>query len=76
MPSIGPGVNEIKLQDDNKSQYRLIYIAKFDEAIYVFHVITKKKTETTSQRDIELAQKRLSEIIQHRRQQEQESKKK
>jgi phage-related protein len=66
MPSIGPGVKEIKLQDEGKNQYRLIYVAKFEEAIYVFHVITKKTTETTSKHDIALAQRRLSEIIQHR----------
>ncbi|MBL0186758.1 MAG: type II toxin-antitoxin system RelE/ParE family toxin [Candidatus Obscuribacter sp.] len=68
MPSIGAGVKEIKLQDDDKSQYRLIYIAKFEEAIYVFHVITKKTSETTSTRDITLAKKRLSEITEHRKQ--------
>ncbi len=66
MPSIGPGVKEIKLQDEGKNQYRLIYVAKFEEAIYVFHVITKKTTETTSKHDIALAKKRLSEIIEHR----------
>jgi len=66
MPTIGAGVKEIKLQDDDKSQYRLIYIAKFEEAIYVFHVITRKTTEGTSPPDIALAKKRLSEIIQHR----------
>ena len=68
MPSIGAGVKEIKLQDDDKSQYRLIYIAKFEEAIYVFHVITKKTSETTSKRDRTLATKRLSEITEHRKQ--------
>lgn len=67
MPNIGAGVREIKLQDDDKSQYRLIYIAKFDEAIYVFHAITKKTSETTSTHDIELAKKRLGEINQHRK---------
>jgi len=67
MPSIGAGVKEIKLQDDDKSQYRLIYVAKFEEAIYVFHVITKKTSETTSTRDITLAKKRLSEITEHRK---------
>lgn len=67
MPSIGAGVNEIKLQDEDKSQYRLIYIAKFEEAIYVFHVITKKTSQTTSTHDIEIAKKRLGEINQHRK---------
>ncbi len=71
MPSIGAGVKEIKLQDEDKSQYRIIYIAKFEEAIYVFHVITKKKTQRTSQFDIDLAKKRLSEIIEHRKRSEQ-----
>lgn len=66
MPSIGSGVKEIKLQDEDKSQYRLIYIAKFEEAIYVFHVITKKTTEATSQKDIDLAKKRLKEIMHYR----------
>lgn len=68
MPSIGVGVKEIKLQDDDKSQYRLIYIAKFEEAIYVIHVITKKTSEATSTHDITLAKKRLSEIAEHRKQ--------
>lgn len=66
LPTIGPGVKEIKLQDEDKSQYRLIYIAKFEEAIYVFHVITKKTTESTSKHDIALAKTRLGEIIKHR----------
>ncbi|MBL0189660.1 MAG: type II toxin-antitoxin system RelE/ParE family toxin [Candidatus Obscuribacter sp.] len=42
MPTIGSGICEIKLQDDDKSQYRIIYIAKFEEAVYVLHVITKR----------------------------------
>jgi phage-related protein len=67
MPSIGAGVKEIKLQDEDKSQYRLIYIAKFEEAIYAFHVITKKTTEQTDPKDIELASKRLKEIIEFRK---------
>ena len=67
MSTIGTGVREIKLQDKEKSQYRLIYIAKFEEAIYVFHVITKKTTQQTSNKDIDIAKKRLSEIIEYRK---------
>ena len=67
MPSIGTGVREIKLQDDDKSQYRLIYIANFEEGVYVFHVITKKTTEQTSPQDIQIAKKRLKEIIGNRK---------
>jgi phage-related protein len=67
MPDIGTGVREIKLQDEDKSQYRLIYTANFEEAVYVFHVITRKKTEKTSKADLEIAKKRLVEIRSHRR---------
>lgn len=67
MPNVGPGVKEIKLQDEDKSQYRIMYIAKFEEAIYVLHVITRKTSETTSSHDIALAKKRLSEIVEHRK---------
>jgi phage-related protein len=66
MPSIGMGVKEIRLQDEDKSQYRLIYIASFQESIYAFHVITRKTTEQTSHHDIQIAKKRLSEIKEHR----------
>lgn len=67
MPTIGAGVREIKLQDEDKSQYRLIYTANFEDAIYVFHVITKKTSERTTSQDLQTARKRLAEIIEHRR---------
>ncbi len=67
MPSIAAGVREIKLQDENKSQYRLIYVAKFEEGIYVFHVITKKTTEKTDKTDLEISRKRYKEIVDSRK---------
>lgn len=67
MPSIGAGVREIKLQDENKSQYRLIYVAKFEEGIYVFHAITKKTTEQTGKSDLEIATKRYKQIVESRK---------
>lgn len=67
MPTIGSGICEIKLQDDDKSQYRIIYIAKFEEAVYVLHVITKKTTEQTSNHDKALVKKRLAEVVEHRK---------
>ena len=69
MPSIAAGVREIKLQDENRSQYRLIYIAKFEEGIYVFHVISKKtteKTDKTDKTDLEISRKRYKEIVDSR----------
>ncbi|HEY9755513.1 MAG TPA: type II toxin-antitoxin system RelE/ParE family toxin [Oculatellaceae cyanobacterium] len=74
MPSIGAGVYEIKVQDDDKKQFRLIYVAKFAEAIYVIHVITGKTTERTSPQDIELAKQRLKQIIEERKAEKKKSK--
>ncbi len=68
MPSIGLGVREIKVQDQDRSQYRLIYIAKFAEGIYVFHVITKKTSQKTERTDIEISKARYRDIIETRKQ--------
>lgn len=57
MSSIGQGVNEIRIKDEYGA-FRVIYIAKFEDAIYVLHVF-QKKTQKTEQRDIELARQRL-----------------
>lgn len=65
MRTIGAGVNEIRVSAKG-DQYRLIYVAKFAEAIYVLHVITRKKTQKTAQSDIDLAKKRYNELIARR----------
>jgi phage-related protein len=59
MPVIGPGVNEIRIR--TSGEWRVIYVAKFKEAIYVLHAF-QKKTRKTSHLDIELARKRFHEI--------------
>ena len=64
MPSIGIGVNEIRVHAEN--EYRVIYMAKFSEAIYVLHAFSKK-TRQTSKRDIELAKQRYRELLSMRR---------
>ncbi len=70
MPSIGLGVREIKVvEDDTKSQFRAIYIAKFKEAVYVLHVIASKTTKKTAATDIDLAKKRLKALIKWRAEQ-------
>ncbi|MES9944446.1 MAG: type II toxin-antitoxin system RelE/ParE family toxin [Candidatus Thiodiazotropha sp.] len=61
MTSIGQGVREIRIQD--KGQWRVIYIAKFDESIYVLHAF-RKKTQKTPKSDIEAAKRSLSEVVQ------------
>lgn len=68
MATIGKGVNEIRVSDEG-DQYRLIYVAKFSEAIYVLHVITKKKTQQTAGSDIEIARNRYRQLIEWRKKQ-------
>jgi phage-related protein len=59
MPSVGPGAVEIRIHDHN--EYRVIYVAKFAEAIYVLSAF-EKKTQKTPQREIEIARSAYAEI--------------
>jgi phage-related protein len=65
MPSVGPGVEEIRIRDASGA-YRGIYTARFGEAVYVLHVF-QKKTRATSSQDIELAAKRHAALLRRRR---------
>lgn len=62
MPTIGRGVIEIRLRDENGA-FRIIYTAKIENMIYVLHAF-QKKTQRTSQQDLNLAKQRLNEIKQ------------
>lgn len=61
MPSIGKGVEELRIWDETGT-YRVIYLARFSDAVYVLHAF-QKKTQVTAKRDIELASKRYNELI-------------
>ena len=58
MPTIGKGVEEIRVRDDTGA-YRVIYTARLADAVYVLHAF-QKKTQATSKRDIELAKRRFA----------------
>lgn len=60
MPAIGPGVEEIRVWDGSGT-YRVIYIARRKDAIYVLHVF-QKKTGRTAALDIELARRRFASL--------------
>lgn len=60
MPSVGRGVEEIRIWDD-AGTFRVIYTARMETAVYVLHAF-QKKTQQTSKRDIELARKRFAQI--------------
>jgi len=60
MTSVGPGVREIRIKDE-QGIYRMIYVAKFRDAIYVLHCF-QKKTQKTSKSALELATRRYKEL--------------
>ena len=60
MSSIGIGVSEIRIRDV-AGAFRLIYVARFANAIYVLHAF-QKKSQKTSWQDVDLARKRFRSI--------------
>ena len=60
MTSVGPGVREIRIWDD-AGTFRVIYITKRADAVYVLHAF-QKKTQQTAKRDLDLARSRLDDI--------------
>jgi phage-related protein len=60
MPSIGSGVREIRIRV--KGQYRVIYIAKFQDAIYVLAAF-QKKSQKTPKNMIAVAKRALKLIV-------------
>ena len=61
MPSIGKGVEEIRIWDESGT-YRVVYTARFADAVIVLHAF-QKKTQATSKRDIDLAKERFTEFM-------------
>ena len=51
LKAVGAGAREIRLGDES-GIYRVIYVAKFEEVVYVLHAFSKK-TRKTSKLDIE-----------------------
>ena len=61
MQTVGAGAYEIRYRDDNGA-FRVIYIAKLADAVYVLHAF-QKKTQKTSKKDIDLAADRYKRLI-------------
>lgn len=61
MTTIGQGVKEIRMPDE-AGAFRVIYVAKFADAIYVLHCF-QKKTERTSKHDIEAGKQRYRALL-------------
>ena len=61
MNSVGQGVREIRIREVNGA-FRVIYVAKFADAIYVLHCF-QKKTQKASSEDIALASRCYKDLI-------------
>ena len=57
MKTIGPGVRQIRIREA-RGAFRVIYVSSIDAAILVLHAF-QKKTQNTSQADLDLARARL-----------------
>jgi phage-related protein len=61
MSTMGPGVREIRIRDV-AGAFRVIYVAKFVNAIYVLHCF-QKKTQKTSKTDLDVAEGRYRDLM-------------
>ena len=64
MPSVGKGVEELRVWDDSGT-YRVIYLARLRDAVFVLHAFQKKSKSgiATPQPDVELIEKRLKAVL-------------
>ena len=61
MNTVGRGVGEIRIRDASGA-FRVLYVAKLDDAIYVLHCF-QKKTQKTSKADLNLAAQRYRDLL-------------
>jgi phage-related protein len=61
MNTVGRGVREIRIRDA-AGAFRVLYVAKFDDAVYVLHCF-QKKTQKTSKTDLNLAGQRYRDLL-------------
>ncbi len=65
MSTVGVGAVEIRIKDAS-GIYRVIYVARFEEAVYVLHAF-EKKTRKTRKADIALAKARFKALAEQRK---------
>ncbi len=64
MPTVGAGAYEIRVRDGN--QYRVIYVAKFSDYVYVLHAFVKK-TPQTAMPDLETAKSQYIALLKRKK---------
>lgn len=60
MSTVGAGVMEIRAHF--RGEYRVLYVAKFADAVHVLHAFSKK-SQKTPKPDLELASQRYRELL-------------
>jgi phage-related protein len=58
---VGAGTREIRIRDESGA-FRVLYVAKFGEAVYVLHCF-QKKTQATSRKDKDIAETRYRAVV-------------
>jgi len=61
MTAVGQGVREIRIRADDGA-FRVIYVANFEDAIYIMHCF-QKITQKTRKADLDLATKRYRDLV-------------
>ena len=59
------GVQEIRVWDEGGA-FRVFYVAKFAEAVYVLHVF-QKRSQRTGRHDLEIGKTRYNDLLRWRR---------
>jgi phage-related protein len=62
MSTVGHGACEIRVRDESGA-FRVVYVARFEDAVYVLHAF-QKKSRKTSRADLKLARQRYREAHQ------------
>jgi len=62
---VGAGTREIRVHDA-KGIFRVLYVAKFEEAVYVLHCF-QKKTQATTTQDKDIATARYRAVVNARK---------
>ncbi len=61
MPIVAPGVSELRVKGED-GIFRVFYYTAAPEGVFVFHAFVKK-TQRTPPLEIELARRRLKELL-------------
>ncbi len=63
MNTVGAGVREIRIHTEGA--FRVLYLAKFEDAVYVLHAF-EKKSQKTPRKVIDLARRRYQALVKAR----------